>query len=304
MNYKKIYDQLVEKCRVRGLDKSALEGYYEKHHIIPKCMGGGESSDNFVLFTPREHVVAHKLLWKAFPDNYSLMWAYTRTVDAHKGKGVLSSREVEKAKLAKAHYMSNREVSPETREKIRNTLLGRKVPRDVVEKTRAKNTGKKRTKETSEKLSKRRKEIIADGWTMPEEARKKIGDAARGKKRSPEAIEKSRLAQIGKKISDEQKELLSNYQKSLKPWEKSSVKARIERKMVWLNADILHSYWVATSQLGSWAFSTKVNTDFYTEYSVSHFQKIIGLFQCGWTPHEDVEWTTWRNTIYASISTC
>ena len=75
MNYKKIYDQLVEKCRVRGLDKSALEGYYEKHHIIPRCLGGGNGVSNLVMFTGREHFVAHMLLMKAYPENISLMRA-------------------------------------------------------------------------------------------------------------------------------------------------------------------------------------------------------------------------------------
>jgi hypothetical protein len=72
LNYKKIYDQLVEKCRVRGLDKSALEGYYEKHHIVPRCMGGTNDVGNLVLLTGREHFVAHMLLWKAYPENTSL----------------------------------------------------------------------------------------------------------------------------------------------------------------------------------------------------------------------------------------
>lgn len=75
MNYKKIYDQLVEKCRVRGLDKSALEGYYEKHHIVPRCMGGSDEVENLVLFTAREHYVAHILLWKVYPKDSNLFHA-------------------------------------------------------------------------------------------------------------------------------------------------------------------------------------------------------------------------------------
>ena len=294
MNYKKIYDQLVEKCRVRGLDKSALEGYYEKHHIIPRCMGGSDEVENFVLFTPREHVVAHKLLWKAFPDNYSLMWAYTRTVDAHKGKGVLSSREVEKAKIAKAHYMSNREVSPETREKIRNTLLGRKVPRDVVEKTRAKNIGKKRTKETSEKLSKRRKEIIAEGWTMPEEARKKIGDAFRGKNISEEHKRKISEFNKGKVMPAHVLAATSAYQKSLRPWQKSAAIARPERAKVWYEAGDSYIVWLENGKPNSWAFSTIISKIHGTVYSNYHFEKLIEMFKDGWIPTEDQQWLEYK----------
>lgn len=39
--YTKTYDQLIQKkAKLRGLDKSKLEGYYEKHHIVPKSLGG------------------------------------------------------------------------------------------------------------------------------------------------------------------------------------------------------------------------------------------------------------------------
>lgn len=75
MNYKNIYDQLVEKCKVRGLDKYVLEGYFEKHHIVPRCMGGDDSKENLVLFNAREHYVAHILLWKIYPNDPNLFHA-------------------------------------------------------------------------------------------------------------------------------------------------------------------------------------------------------------------------------------
>jgi hypothetical protein len=52
-----------------------LEGYVEKHHIIPKCMGGLDELSNLVALTPEEHFVAHQLLVKMFPDNHKLMYA-------------------------------------------------------------------------------------------------------------------------------------------------------------------------------------------------------------------------------------
>lgn len=292
MNYKKIYDQLVEKCRVRGLDKSSLEGYFEKHHVVPRCMGGSDNPENFVLFTPREHVIAHRLLWKAFPDNYSLMWAYTRTVNSH--KGILTAREVEQAKIAKALYMINRVVSEETKDKIRNTLLGRKVPRDVVEKTRAKNTGKKRTKETSEKLSKRRKELIAEGWTMPEEARKKIGDAFRGKSISEEHKRKISEFNKGKIIPPHVLAATSAYQKSLRPWQKSAAIARPARAKVWKDAQESYNIWLENDKPSSWAFSTIVSKIHQVDYKPYHFDKLIKMFKDGWIPAEDQQWLEYK----------
>jgi len=75
MNYRKVYDQLVEKAKPRGLDKNKHEGYFEIHHIVPRCMGGGDEEENLVMLTGREHFVAHMLLWKAYPDNTPLAYA-------------------------------------------------------------------------------------------------------------------------------------------------------------------------------------------------------------------------------------
>ena len=36
----------------------------EKHHIIPKSIGGSNSNDNLVKLTPREHFICHILLTK------------------------------------------------------------------------------------------------------------------------------------------------------------------------------------------------------------------------------------------------
>ena len=59
MNYKKIYDELIQ---FRKLNKA--EGYTENHHIIPRSLGGSNDKDNLVELTGREHWVAHMLLYK------------------------------------------------------------------------------------------------------------------------------------------------------------------------------------------------------------------------------------------------
>jgi len=54
MNYKRIHDQIIERAKSR-----ILEGYKERHHIIPKCMGGNNEKDNLVYLTAREHFIIH-----------------------------------------------------------------------------------------------------------------------------------------------------------------------------------------------------------------------------------------------------
>ena len=73
MNYEKIYNNLIEKAQNRVLD-----GYVERHHIVPRCMGGTDDIDNLVPLTPEEHYLAHLLLMKIYPDVYGLIHAVHR----------------------------------------------------------------------------------------------------------------------------------------------------------------------------------------------------------------------------------
>jgi hypothetical protein len=70
MNYTKIYTELIQRAKTR-----TLAGYKESHHIIPRCLGGQDTSDNVVDLTPEEHYTAHLLLIKIYPENNSLIQA-------------------------------------------------------------------------------------------------------------------------------------------------------------------------------------------------------------------------------------
>ena len=99
MNYAKIYNSLIEKAKPRGLDKSQHEGYFEIHHIVPRCMGGSNDPENLVMFTAREHILAHILLWKAYPKhlgvvNAAFMMIGTRECGKISTKVLASLREL------------------------------------------------------------------------------------------------------------------------------------------------------------------------------------------------------------------
>lgn len=64
LKYFKIYDNLIERARSRK-----LIGYTESHHIIPKCLGGSNLSENLVNLTAREHFIAHRLLCRMYSHN-------------------------------------------------------------------------------------------------------------------------------------------------------------------------------------------------------------------------------------------
>ena len=68
--YTKVYYNIVDRARLRN-----LIGYSENHHIVPRCLGGSNNSDNLVRLTAREHFLCHLLLTK-MSDDHRLKYAY------------------------------------------------------------------------------------------------------------------------------------------------------------------------------------------------------------------------------------
>lgn len=74
MNYGCVYEALIEKRRKKPLNRDAV--YCERHHFIPRCMGGGNEAWNLVYLTAKEHFVAHHLLHKINPTDQRLLAAF------------------------------------------------------------------------------------------------------------------------------------------------------------------------------------------------------------------------------------
>lgn len=66
MKYKIIYDALVKRAKDEELCGKRNEGYFEKHHILPKSLNGTNDETNLVKLTYKEHFIAHLLLTKIF----------------------------------------------------------------------------------------------------------------------------------------------------------------------------------------------------------------------------------------------
>lgn len=60
MDYKTLYVNLLLK---HGSEEKPKD-YAERHHIIPKALGGDDSSENLVYLSPRVHFIAHWILFK------------------------------------------------------------------------------------------------------------------------------------------------------------------------------------------------------------------------------------------------
>jgi hypothetical protein len=74
MNYRKIYDGLIQKRKDFPVFRK--DQYCERHHIIPHCMSGSDKKENLIDLLAEEHFMAHYLLTKIYPENYSLLSAF------------------------------------------------------------------------------------------------------------------------------------------------------------------------------------------------------------------------------------
>lgn len=129
MDYQKVYNLIIDKARLAQRSKTD-DCYYERHHIVPKCLGGNDDPDNLVYLTAREHFIAHKLLREIYPKNKGLrlaVWVFVNKMQSHTQQRNyrISSREYEQAKQDMIDCLSNRVVSKETREKQSKARKGK-----------------------------------------------------------------------------------------------------------------------------------------------------------------------------------
>lgn len=101
MNYQRIYDSLIERSKDR-----VLEEYKEKHHIVPRCLGGTNDKNNLVYLTAREHYICHWLLYKIYKSP-KLAHAWHRMCYGSSDNIRYTSYTFEYARAAHAKEMSN-----------------------------------------------------------------------------------------------------------------------------------------------------------------------------------------------------
>ena len=189
MNYEKIYNQIINRAKNR-----ILECYTEKHHIIPRCMGGSDEKENLVNLTTREHFICHRLLVQIHPSNNKLkfaLWAMCNMKSKRQSRYTPSSRIYESIKIEVIKLISEKKkgvkLSEEHKRKTSETLKGRKRPQEVIDKmvkTRKENGGWKHSDETKNKIRSnngmKRKEVRdkLKGRKISDETRKKLSDVS------------------------------------------------------------------------------------------------------------------------------
>lgn len=143
MNYAKIYNNLIGRAKNR-----VLSGYVERHHIIPRCMGGGDDISNLVALTAEEHFIAHQLLVKMYPSNYKLVYACNFMRAGSKNmpdrinnkmygwiKKKLSAIRKQNSGVKAPNYGKTHSI--EAREKMRQARIGKKLSPESIAKREA-----------------------------------------------------------------------------------------------------------------------------------------------------------------------
>ena len=210
MNYKKIYNQIIE-----GGKQRLLEGYGENHHIIPRCMGGADTQDNIVRLTAREHFLCHLLLVEIYPRNAKIIFAAHMLSNTRKGFKI-GARTYQTLQEANSEARKGRIASEETKRKISASRVGVKHSEKAKRRMSEAKKGKKLSQETKSKMSKAKK-------NMSEETKRKIGEASKGRNTGPKSEEhkrkisealKNRPSHLkGKTLSEEHKRKISEANK-------------------------------------------------------------------------------------------
>ena len=152
--YSKWYLSIIENAKL-----NVPIGYTEKHHIIPKSLGGSNGKDNLVILTARQHFICHLILPKMAKtpeDKKKMIYALHRmmysknesTIERYKptgkiyeicrkivsenqkitgSKSMLGKHHSEETKLKISIGNKNKIISKESREKNRQSHLGKKL---------------------------------------------------------------------------------------------------------------------------------------------------------------------------------
>ena len=180
--YYNIYNSIIERAKSR----EKLLGYTERHHIVPRSLGGSDEQDNLVELTAREHFIVHMCLarFTTGKDRKAMITAarYMAVVaDKNPNQQRYTSRLYEIAKqdyvenVLKGHpvWYSEKNWSEETNRKRSETMKKRIAENGGP---LGMQKGSKHTEETRALLRKRKAETT---YVFTEEHKAKMAEANR-----------------------------------------------------------------------------------------------------------------------------
>lgn len=184
---------------VLAAHKRVATGYVEKHHIVPRSLGGTDSVSNIVSLTAREHFVCHMLLTRITSGHHQVLmkFALGKFIQTAPGqKRSFTSCEYNKIREAISQARTGRKHSEDTRKKMSDKSKGR-APW---------NKGIKQGPH-SEESNKNRSATLTGRGRTPEfcqrvsEGKKGHKSGMTGKKHSEETLQKMRETALRRKAN-------------------------------------------------------------------------------------------------------
>jgi hypothetical protein len=140
--YFKIVNE-YKKAQTSITKKSQLNGYHERHHIIPKSLGGNNLKDNIVFLSPQDHFKCHKLLLEMVEADehkgkmWSAVWRMMNKQSRNQFREfTFTEEEYAMAKLKNSEEHSKRMMGD------RNPFKGKKHSSETLEKMSLSKKGK------------------------------------------------------------------------------------------------------------------------------------------------------------------
>lgn len=189
--YSRWYEQIVIRAQSRILAKDV---YVEKHHILPRSLGGDNSKTNLVILTAREHFICHWLLTKMFKSGThrskmfrALNFMRAKSTDQQRYSTAITSRVYE-------------QIKPIISAQQRLLMTGRVPTEAHRKKMSASIKGRKQTEEHKKNSSLARKGKPGHKWTVEQKDKfyqriEKHGGAMLGKNHTKEARQKMSIGQ-------------------------------------------------------------------------------------------------------------
>jgi len=155
------YAALIEDC----LSRSTIDGYTEKHHILPKCVCDTDDQrtdkNNLVILSAKEHFIAHQLLSEIFtgPIKRKMLYALSGLCTLKDGRRIFTPEEYSVIKEASRQAKKGIPLTDKHKQKIRDSFSkynpnkGRVVSDDTKRKQSVAKIGTPRSQAAKDSIS-------------------------------------------------------------------------------------------------------------------------------------------------------